>query len=298
MTGRATAAIVAGALISTDLAILALIGPSIAPFEVTDAEKLVYRETDHGIDLFVSPDRPSARHPFGTDEWGYDVLTLMLHGARYTVFGTVLIAALRVLLGGMVGLQIGLGAARSRKTGGLSALNSLPVFVVLLFLLRGINNNPPLAPAAMAALQGVMIAVLGIPRIVTVVRSRTHHVLEEPFVEAARAAGAGRSHLLRRHVFPFVKDTVLVEFAHELVAVLTLVGILGIFSIYFGGTRMTVRPVMSHSITHEWGGLANQNYLTDDDLHDPAWGGLSVRALACKVRKAFISQAPTYHVVN
>jgi anaerobic selenocysteine-containing dehydrogenase len=52
------------------------------------------------------------------------------------------------------------------------------------------------------------------------------------------------------------------------------------------------------SVPHEWGGLANQNYLTDDDLHDPAWGGLSVRALACKVRKAFISQAPTYHVIN
>lgn len=52
------------------------------------------------------------------------------------------------------------------------------------------------------------------------------------------------------------------------------------------------------SLPHEWGGLANQNYLTNDDLHDPAWGGLSVRALACRVRKAFISQAPTYHVVE
>ena len=52
------------------------------------------------------------------------------------------------------------------------------------------------------------------------------------------------------------------------------------------------------SVPHEWGGLANQNYLTDDDIHDPAWGGLSYRALACKVRKAFISQAPTFHVVE
>jgi formate dehydrogenase (coenzyme F420) alpha subunit len=52
------------------------------------------------------------------------------------------------------------------------------------------------------------------------------------------------------------------------------------------------------SVPHEWGGLANQNILTNDDIHDPAWGGLSVRALACKVRKAPRSQAPQYHVVK
>lgn len=52
------------------------------------------------------------------------------------------------------------------------------------------------------------------------------------------------------------------------------------------------------SLPHDWGGLANQNYLTNDDIHDPAWGGLSVRAIACRVRKAFVSQAPTYHVVE
>jgi anaerobic selenocysteine-containing dehydrogenase len=52
------------------------------------------------------------------------------------------------------------------------------------------------------------------------------------------------------------------------------------------------------SVPHEWGGLANQNILTNDDIHDPAWGGLSVRALACKVRKAPRSQAPQYHIVK
>ncbi|MBW1804225.1 MAG: hypothetical protein JRJ85_26275, partial [Deltaproteobacteria bacterium] len=52
------------------------------------------------------------------------------------------------------------------------------------------------------------------------------------------------------------------------------------------------------SVPHGWSGLANENILTNDDLHDPAWGGLSVRALACKVRKAFPSQATNYQVVN
>ena len=52
------------------------------------------------------------------------------------------------------------------------------------------------------------------------------------------------------------------------------------------------------SVPHGWGGLANENLLTNDDLHDPAWGGLSVRALACRVRKAFGSQATNYNVIE
>lgn len=45
------------------------------------------------------------------------------------------------------------------------------------------------------------------------------------------------------------------------------------------------------SVPHEWGGLANQNILTTDDVHDPVWGGLAMRGLACRVRKTYAGQA-------
>lgn len=44
------------------------------------------------------------------------------------------------------------------------------------------------------------------------------------------------------------------------------------------------------SIPHCWAGLANQNLQTNDEIHDPVLGGLSMRALACRVRKALASQ--------
>jgi anaerobic selenocysteine-containing dehydrogenase len=52
------------------------------------------------------------------------------------------------------------------------------------------------------------------------------------------------------------------------------------------------------SVPHGWGGLANQNLLTNDDVHDPIWGGLAMRALACRVRKAHIYQAPSFTIVK
>jgi formate dehydrogenase (coenzyme F420) alpha subunit len=52
------------------------------------------------------------------------------------------------------------------------------------------------------------------------------------------------------------------------------------------------------SVPHEWGGLANGNLLTNDDVHDPIWGGLKMRALACRVKKVPVSQAPGVRVVG
>lgn len=45
------------------------------------------------------------------------------------------------------------------------------------------------------------------------------------------------------------------------------------------------------SVPHAWGGLANQNILTPSEIVDPVWGGLAMRALACRVKKVTYSQA-------
>jgi anaerobic selenocysteine-containing dehydrogenase len=45
------------------------------------------------------------------------------------------------------------------------------------------------------------------------------------------------------------------------------------------------------SVPHGWGGLANQNILTDD-IHDPVIGSSTMRALLCRVRKGELTQAP------
>jgi anaerobic selenocysteine-containing dehydrogenase len=46
------------------------------------------------------------------------------------------------------------------------------------------------------------------------------------------------------------------------------------------------------SLPHDWGRLANQNYLTAIDVCDPTIGCPAMRAIPCRVRKAELSQAP------
>ncbi|TGV22362.1 ABC transporter permease, partial [Mesorhizobium sp. M00.F.Ca.ET.186.01.1.1] len=52
-----------------------------------------------------------------------------------------------------------------------------------------------------------------------------------------------------------LKEQIIIILVTEMVAIMTLMGLLGMFDLFVGGTKMTMDPVLFHSITHEWAGL-------------------------------------------
>ena len=50
----------------------------------------------------------------------------------------------------------------------------------------------------------------------------------------------------------------MISFGNELMIVLNLLGVLGIFNVFLGGTQFTPSPPLFHSLTHEWAGLIGQ----------------------------------------
>ncbi len=113
--------------------------------------------------------------------------------------------------------------------------------------------------AVWAAGAGKGLAVLGAGSpVAATVREKTVSLRRKDFFEAGVAAGAGKSRLIRYYLLPFLKETLLVLFSQETTAVLTLIGQLGVFHIFIGGTRMHINPMEYHSITHEWAGLVGQ----------------------------------------
>ncbi|WP_313803195.1 hypothetical protein [Cytobacillus sp.] len=59
--------------------IISIIGPYAAPYDLEYSKKIGYITTDDGKQqLKGSPFPPSKEHVFGTDKWGYDILTLLL----------------------------------------------------------------------------------------------------------------------------------------------------------------------------------------------------------------------------
>lgn len=238
------------------LVVLGIVGPWVAPYDL-DFQVTVKTEEINGKTVITYPPLPpSPEHWLGTDKWGYDLLTLLLYGAPYTVFVTIAIALLRVVLGTVVGLYIGM---QDKPQGWWLAVENawsyIPIFIPVYFLLLGVNINSELSVATLVTLFIAVVAVLGIPSVAGSVRQKTEQVKATQYVLAAVSLGAGREQIIFRHILPQLKEQMAVIFATEMVATMTLTGLLGMFDLFVGGTVMTFDPVIYSPVTYEWAGL-------------------------------------------
>jgi peptide/nickel transport system permease protein len=168
---------------------------------------------------------PNARHWFGTDELGRDVLARIVHGAQVSLL--IGIAAIFVSL--MVGLVLG-GAAGyyGGKTDSI-IMRGMDVFLCLPDVL--------LALAIIAAFGNTklnLIIAIGLsfsPKFSRVVRSAVMQVRDNEYVEAARSIGARDQRIIARHVLPncvgpiIVQVTLYVANAILTIAALSFIGL-------------------------------------------------------------------------
>src|SRR6516225_6512996 len=177
-----------GTFIVVGAALLALLGPSMTPFDPA-AQTLPLRLA-----------RPSAAHPFGLDELGRDILARVLAGARISF----LVGLTVVFVSASVGTL--LGAAAGYFGGLLDDAISRVIDVLLAFpgLLLAIALVAVLGPSLANVL--VALTIIGWVGYARLVRGR-----ELDYVQAARAQGAGVARILWRHVIPAALPAVVVQ---------------------------------------------------------------------------------------
>jgi len=184
---------VTGLILVGIFAVVAIAGPMVAP---------------HGPTEQFSRDRlqsPSATYPFGTDEFGRDILSRLLHGARIS-FQVGLIA---VGLAGTLGVVLGMVAGY--RGGWLDNVLTLLMDVVFAFpaILLAIAIITMLGNSLANVM--VAIAVVYTPTFMRVVRGATLSVRHMAYVEAAVATGLPTSRILTRHVFPNITAPLIVH---------------------------------------------------------------------------------------
>jgi peptide/nickel transport system permease protein len=124
--------LLAGLLILAAMLTAALLGPSFALYDLEESLKITYFINDQGKgEIIVPPVSPNGTYPFGTDKNGYDLLTKLLYGAKYTLFLSFGIAFARVVFGGIIGMFLGYNGKKTvNRSSGLSAwkmLNGIPI---------------------------------------------------------------------------------------------------------------------------------------------------------------------------
>jgi peptide/nickel transport system permease protein len=149
---------------------------------------------------------PSASHPLGTDRFGRDVLSRILHGVRVSlgIAGASILAALAA--GGALGLLAGVGRGVDQLLGRV-----MDVFFAFPPILLAIAVAAVLGAGVGTAV--IAIAVVYGPFFFRVVRGSVLIESTQAYVEAAEALGAGRLVILVRHILPNVVSPVVVQTA-------------------------------------------------------------------------------------
>ena len=147
---------------------------------------------------------PSAEFWFGTDMLGRDVYSRVIYGARVSLIVGLAVAALSTLLGLAIGLVTGymrrLDAIVMRVMDGLMSIPSVLLAIALMALTKASIGNVIIA-----------ITLAEVPRVVRLVRSLVLTLREQPYVEAAIAAGTTLPLILVRHILPNIVAPLLVQ---------------------------------------------------------------------------------------
>lgn len=183
---------ITGALVVFVFVVIALLAPVIAPRDPLE------------LDVINKLAPPSGTFPLGSDQFGRDVASRLIYGARMSIGVGLSVGVLAVLIGLVLGLLSGyyprLDSILMRV---MDALMSFPS-VIFAIVLMGILGS---------SVQNVIIALTIVfgPRVARVVRSSVLIAREDVYAEAARASGASDPRILTRHILPNIVSPLITQ---------------------------------------------------------------------------------------
>ncbi len=176
----------AGALVILAMMAVAALADTLAPYDAYQA--------DYALQFA----RPSVEHWFGTDEFGRDLMSRIMYGARIALFVGFTASFIGCTIGGLLGVT-------SAYVGGkLDLLLERLMDILLAFpqLILALAIASILGPAVQNVVIAISVPI--IPRAARVVRATALAVKENVYVEAVAALGAAQWRIVLRHIVPNV----------------------------------------------------------------------------------------------
>lgn len=189
---------VAGLLVTVAFLTIAVLAPSFSPYDPL-AQNLDRR--------LQAPSRP---HLMGTDDFGRDILSRVMYGARISI--TVGFISIGIAVAG--GLVLGLlaGFYTTGRWGRLidnAIMRTSDIMLAFPTVLLAIAIVTAFGPSIRNAM--LAIAIIYIPRFVRLVRASVLVEKEQVYIEAGRALGVSNRRLLFRHLLPNTMSPVIVQ---------------------------------------------------------------------------------------
>ncbi|MCB0230681.1 MAG: ABC transporter permease subunit, partial [Anaerolineae bacterium] len=242
-----------GLVIVVVLFFVVLFGPLWAP----ENPYLVGTTTLTMVDgvLQSPPFPPSQANPLGSDQWGRDILSLLLYGTRNTLVAAVFITLARVLLGTILGIIAGWNQGKASDQaimGTIGITTSIPLLLTGMLLIFALDIRRGIIVFLIA------LCIVGWGEIAQYIRGEFIILRQRSFIEGARAMGLTGAQTAIRHVLPNILPALVVITLLEMGATLLLLGELGFVGVFMGG-----------------GTAQESNFITSATIPDiPEWGAM------------------------
>ena len=156
-------------------------------------------------DVMASFQSPSREHLFGTDEFGRDILSRIIHGSRISLQVGLIAVSISVVLGGFFGAVAGFYGGRIDNLimRGMDILLSIPSILLAIAIAASLGPG----------LYNMMVAV-GIsttPQYARIIRGSVLSLRGQEFVEAAKAVGSSDTRIIMKHILPNCLAPIIVQ---------------------------------------------------------------------------------------
>ena len=226
---------VAGFIIILAMVIIAVFAPLIAT-QAPEAQDLAAR--------FQSP---SATHFFGTDQFGRDIFSNVVYGARISLFIGLVATIISVIIGTIIGAVAGFfgGAVDNLMMRLVDIILSIPSLILAIAISAVLGTG----------IRNLILAVSlsSITNYARIVRASVLSVKEQEYVEAAKIGGASNFRLIFRHILPNCTGPIIVQ------------ATLGVGTAILQAASLSFIGLGVQPPTPEWGGMLSQgrSYIRD-----------------------------------
>jgi peptide/nickel transport system permease protein len=173
-----------GLILIALLIVLALIGPTISPYNPLTPEPLNRLKG------------PSWDHPFGTDSLGRDILSRIIYGSRISIIIGLIAVSISLVPGTILGLLSGFYGKYIDEP----VMRSMDIMLAFPAILLAIFITAILGPNLLNTM--IAVGIVYIPHYARVVRSSVLSLKEQLFVEAVKSVGGGNLRIIALHIFP------------------------------------------------------------------------------------------------
>ncbi len=207
------------------------------------------------INYFAPPVNPCPEYPWGTDQYGRDMKSLIFYGCRLTLFTAIFIAIGRLLVSLPLAIYAAYGSkAANRLIRQFGVFTGAFPIVILTMLFVKIQLTSDFFKEPNTII-GALLVLFGWSKMAGLLKEKVEGILNEDFIEGEIAIGKNRLEIALQNIVPHLIPSIVVMFFLEVAAALLVLSQIGVFGIVMNGGLMNADGEYQLPYEIDWASL-------------------------------------------